>query len=804
MKTFPFVGFVVFLAAVVAIRIVPDASAQEVAAAAGSEGAAAESSGDPVSELPATVVSGEDPDPVSRAPVQYRRPAAAVPSTLGAEALVFDDLLPEAVAESANSTFLPPGGIAVLGIREPQDVVRYAPNQAATDSGSRSFGDVYSVRGLTNTIFFGAPSTTVYVDDVPFGEVFTYAQDLGPVHLVEVLRGPQPTAVGRNVYGGLINVTTRRPGDTLEGGLDYQYGSFDRHGVDGWVMSPLGDKASFRFHGGYDSHEGYLTNPLTGEKVDHQESFHFGGAVFAEVAPGWEVGLLAGYTEHNDGAPRLTSLDRTSGFYTVSSDIVGSQHRETDYQALRLSYENERFRFLSVTSHRGFDLNPYTIDLDFTPIPIGFTTLSQSQELWSQEFRFSDNDPDADWGWNAGLYGSVSRIEGVGLRGLTIPSSSTVNTVSQVNQPVPFPPFSLPLTIRSVTQLETIASLQQLTEHTIDEDSFAIHGGLENRRFDGLTLRAGARLDWVKRSLVRDKSQTGVADTVATTTSTIDPVPPFPPFPAPPTVIQNIATSLDAVQPRMEREDEWVHLTPSFGLDWEAAEDHLVYANTAYAFKPGGFSAYADNPAFVPFDEETAWTSELGLRSGWFGGRVVTNLVGFYSRVDDYQVERSFTPTDFSVFNAEEAEIYGAEFETTVEITPTLDFLGSIGWTHATLTRYMDPVTGADLSGNTAPFVPEFDAVAAFDYHLDNGFFARVEMVALGNVKFDDFNREPFEESAYVLLNSSVGYRKDRWSVALCGSNLADKEYYTNMNPEIRTGAVGIPREYGVRVGMEF
>ncbi|HRQ88404.1 MAG TPA: TonB-dependent receptor, partial [Bacteroidia bacterium] len=628
---------------------------------------------------------------------------------------------------------------------------------------------------------------------------FTYAQDLGPINGVEIFRGPQPTRAGRNVYGGLINVTTRRPGDTLEGSLGYEYGSFGRHGVDAWVMSPLGESASFRFGGGYDTHEGYLTNPLTGKKVDHQESYHFGGALYLDVAPGWEVGIIAGYAEQNDGAPRLTSLDRTTGFYTVGSDVLGEQHRESNYQAIRIAHENDRFKFLSVTSHRGFDLNPYTIDLDFTPLPFGFTTLSQTQELWSQEFRFSDNDPDADWGWNAGVYGSTSRIEGRGLRGLSIPDRQFMNTVTPI--PAGAPPFLLPFAseIHSATQLDTLASLQQLTTHTIDEDSFAIYGGLENRTVEDVTFRAGARLDWIQRSIVRDKSQTGQATTVATTTSVLQPGS----IPLPDNV-QTIITSLTGAQPRMKMQDEWVHVTPTFGVDWQAAEDHLIYANTTYAFKPGGFSAYADDPAFVPFDEETAWTSEVGVRSNWLGGRAKTNLVAFYSRVDDYQVERSFTPTDFTVFNADEAEIYGAEFETTVEITPTLDFLGSIGWTHARLTDYVDPVTGRDLSGATAPFVPEFDAVAALDYHLENGFFARLEMVALGNVKFDDFNRPDYQQKAYVLLNSAVGYRKDKWSVALYGRNLADKEYYTNMNPEIRTGAVGIPREYGVRVGVEF
>jgi iron complex outermembrane receptor protein len=762
---------------------------------------------DVVGELPATEVVDQgsivstERTRTYEAPVRYR---AAIPAPVESEPLIIDDVIPAAAAESVNSTFLPSTGLDLLGISEPQDVVRYAPNQSATDSGSRSFGDVYSVRGLTNTIFFGAPSTTIYVDDVPFGETFTYAQDLGPIDNVEVLRGPHPTLVGRNVYGGLINVTTRRPTGAVEGSLNYGYGSFDSQELDGWVMGALpGDAGSFRFGGGYDSRDGYLVNPLTGKRVDHQESWGFDGAVYLNVAPGWEVGLIAGYAGQNDGAPRLTSLDRTTGFYTVTSDVAGEQHRVMDHQAIRIAHEGDSFRFLSVTSHRGFDLDPYTIDLDFTALPFGFTSLSQSQELWSQEFRFSDNDPDADWGWNAGLYGSTGRIEGVGLRGLSLSDSRTDLTVTNINQDLGGG-FIVPLTIRSTSLSESAIALEQLTVHTIDEESFALFGGFDYRGFDSLTLRGGARLDRVQRSLVRDKSQTGEAVTETVTTSTVDPLPGFPPFPAPPVDVRTTITPLVSRQARIAMQEEWVHLTPNAGVDWQVHDDAVLYANTAYAFKPGGFSAYADDPAFASFDEEKAWTSELGLKSSGPSGKLNTNLVAFYSAVEDYQVERSFTATDFAVFNADEAEIYGVEFEMAYALTPTLDFLGSIGWTHARLTKYSDPVNGQNLDGVTAPFVPEFDAVAALDYHLDNGFFARLELLALGNVKFDDFNRSEFQEGAYALLNSAVGYRRDNWSVALYGRNLADREYYTNMNPEVRTGAPGLPREYGVRVGWEF
>jgi iron complex outermembrane receptor protein len=251
-------------------------------------------------------------------------------------------------------------------------------------------------------------------------------------------------------------------------------------------------------------------------------------------------------------------------------------------------------------------------------------------------------------------------------------------------------------------------------------------------------------------------------------------------------------------------EDEWLHLTPTVGIDREIGDRALVYAKSTYAFKPGGFSAYADDPAYVPFNEERVWASEAGIKTAWLDQRLTANLAGFYSSVEDYQVERSFTVTDYAVFNAAEAEIYGVEFDSRYSISPNLDFQGSIGYTHATLTDYTDPITGANLDGVTAPFVPEFDAVAALDYHLENGLFARIEYLATGNTKFDDFNRAEFQQNAYGLINAAVGWRNDQRSISVFGTNLGAEEYYTIMNTDIRTGAVGIPRIIGVKAGIQF
>ena len=49
------------------------------------------------------------------------------------------------------------------------------PNFSKTDTGIGSFGDVISIRGLTNTPFFSSPSVVQYVSDALLGGIYTYS-----------------------------------------------------------------------------------------------------------------------------------------------------------------------------------------------------------------------------------------------------------------------------------------------------------------------------------------------------------------------------------------------------------------------------------------------------------------------------------------------------------------------------------------------------------------------------------------------------------------------------------------------------
>ncbi|HEX2750284.1 MAG TPA: TonB-dependent receptor, partial [Verrucomicrobiales bacterium] len=333
-------------------------------------------------------------------------------------------------------------------------------------------------------------------------------------------------------------------------------------------MGPISETLGFRIGGVYDDRDGYLKNPLTGQRVDDQNHWGVNGGLFWKPAPGWEVSFTAAYDEFDGGAPRLASLDRTGGFYSVESDVRGRQNLKTDNEALRISYENDQWKFLSVTSRRNWDLSPYVADLDFTAIPAGSVELYQGQELWSQEFRFSSNNASAPWQWHAGAYGSTGKIHGTGFRYINFPN--------QVNTD---------------------------TRHTLDEDTAAVYAGVDYKGWEPFTIHVGARADWVSRSL----HQTHVITAGG--------------FPFPMTV--------------QDMDDDWFHFTPSAGIDCQINPNVMIYAKTSYAFKPGGFSAYSDNPAYIPFDEQKFWASEIGLKTKWMDGKLLVNLAAFYNDIDD-------------------------------------------------------------------------------------------------------------------------------------------------------------------------
>src|SRR3546814_18941581 len=66
---------------------------------------------------------------------------------------------------------------------------------------------------------------------------------------VEVLRGPQGTLYGRNATAGVVNVIPALPGDSFEGEVKVEAGSFETRRLSGMLNVPITDTLAVRVAG---------------------------------------------------------------------------------------------------------------------------------------------------------------------------------------------------------------------------------------------------------------------------------------------------------------------------------------------------------------------------------------------------------------------------------------------------------------------------------------------------------------------------------------------------------------------------
>ena len=632
--------------------------------------------------------------------------------------------------------------LSMLNRINDRDLADLIPNFSKTDTGIVSFGDVTSIRGLTNTPFFGPPSFVQYVDGVPAGNTSTHISTFYGIDKVEVLRGAQSTMFGLNSYGGVMRIESRKPSDRLEASLKTTFAEYDSLSITGTLMGPLNDENTISYRLGVNHYErdGFLFNPFLGTSPDHKNQLSFNGSIFFNPNDNLEISVSASLDDFNDGAHRLTPL--TGDPFIVSSDVAGESKQESESFSLKINNRGDLIDFLSVTSSKNWELNPYVFDLDFSSNPGNRSSIVQSQDSITQEFQFSSKNNDI-WEWAVGGYYGDTKISGNTTRGFIIPL------------PPEFGGGFSPVTTT--------------TDYKLDEKTHALFGQLTYNAIQDVGIHFGLRGDQYDKSIYR---------TAFGLSGPVDPI--------------DLGTNYSFLSPRV-------------GVDFELTDSSLLYANTGSSYKPGGYSAFVDDPEISNFAEEKSWTKEVGLKKRWLDDRIRSNIAIFHNDINDYQVERSLVATDYAVLNAEEAESYGAEIEFTAQLFTGLTLEGSLGKIKTELTKFRDPITGDNISGNKAPFVPELDASIAANYVHDSGIFARVELIHQGEVYYSDINRPTAMEDGFTVLNAAIGYRSESgYELSLFGTNINDELYYVQISPDLNAGSVGLPRMFGIKASWNY
>ena len=694
------------------------------------------------------------------------------------------------------------------------------------------------------------PGVGVYIDGVFYPRAQGALLDVLDVQQIEVLRGPQGTLFGKNTVGGAINMTTVKPGDSLEGQVLVRAGNYNsvvtraslNVPVDiGWFEDKLFSRVTF----GSVNRKGYVYNALRDEYWSDANSVTFLGAlrflptedITIDLSGTWSREHTygsAGYcqTVNRDaglGSPQLfNACDQSDDPYLSFSDTAQLQDIESYGTWMTATWDLPDFfgifqdnSIRNLTSWRRQHPRRRA-DVDNTRIPsvdleeVGGESYAlngaagYAQQI-STELQFTGNITDK-FNYIAGYFVFWEQGEQQ--------LSTLVNTPLNVPTNPPYPPgitdtyceppgvICLPRTTRRNTQIDNW-TWAVFTQGTYDIT-------------DWFALTAGIRYTEDKKGLNFQE--------YAYTEAPYD-IPPEPALPDP------VATNNRAIFSSWTPMASFAATVPETFLD-ETVVDHLMgYFTYSRGFKGGGFSAITGGriigDSIDSFGPETLDNFEIGLKTISFDQLLTMNLALFMGVYKDIQVttnEDVGTPDNPQIAtyieNAAAATTRGVEFEMLARPIDGLLITGNVGYLDATYDNFTGTQSGfdgslVDRSGENFKGVPKFRSYIAAQYSTPvnlpgpawlNGWVTpRVEWSYTSAINFVGPEVPEARQQGWNAINARLSYSfmGDNAEVALWARNLLNQRVVTWMSPIVNSFGVlgkyyGIDRTFGAELSYRF
>lgn len=559
------------------------------------------------------------------------------------------------------------------------DLSQIAPGASfiAISGNSGSFVQLRGSIGGDDSPAFDTP-VAVFIDELYYGSLSGFYPDFFDVEQIAVLRGPQGTGFGRNVVGGAIQITSRKPDfDGVSGSASITLRN--RPGIQstGFFNAPLSDKVATRIAYSFINVDGYNRNLESGRDLDDvgvwsvrlSTRFRPSDSLDINLSASWthEDALGTGYRLMGDGRQVAFLEANTSSIREVMLFQDGSKNRDIWNIVLRADWDTSVGTVTSITGYRGMDqffhedvaggrieLNPDKFDLS-------------NEDQFSQELRFTSPSGQA-LEWIAGIYYLDQKLF----------RSETHNFGGGPGSLIAF-------LIAGADGLANGARQNVEQNQTTKLSSISVFAEGTYHISDWIAATAGVRYTYDRK-----KGNT---------------------FHSNPSRFFGDAFDLDWRQ-------SWDNVTPRFVVEVTPTDDVLLYASVTKGFKSGGFSFSAPtvDEALLALRPESAWSYEAGLKSEWFDNRLLFNLTGFLMETKNLQL-RTLQDGVLRQSNAGKVETKGIEAELTAR--PTDGLLLGVNYTYTDAMYESFPgctAGGADCTGNPVQFVPPHTLSVFLEY----------------------------------------------------------------------------------------
>ncbi len=637
---------------------------------------------------------------------------------------------------------------------EIDDIARFTPGFSASYFNYSSPN--FAVRGAMNTFSQAGASKPVgiFIDDVFVPRNSAGAFELFDVRQVSVLRGPQGTLFGRNVTGGAIQVYTAEPsyeGSQLK--VQAGVGNYSYRELSAFASGPLSDRVAAKISVTTKDRDGFSIDRFNGRELENLDSISVRAGLAIAATDDIEVRFAADYSNDKNGGKGYSFVSNNAG-----TDFTGD---DGDIRTSELRFPQSYKR----------DIAGVSAHVDWSVAKGTFQSITAYRESDSRE-----------------LYS-------LGAADVTLPSVSTQFIKDDIDEPRAFSQ-ELRYISDAGEKFDFVAGVYFYDEST-------------DRFLGDLLLGAGGSAQFVDRDFTVTADTQSIAAYLSGTfhlgprfdlgiggryTSEDKDV-----------VVQFVDNNNPGNSFSTKPGNSFSEFTPRITLSFFPSDDVTIFASRTEGFTAGGFNTEVNNQGSTErgFDPETITAYELGAKTALNDRRLIANFTLFHQKYEDKQEGVLLPGNIFSILNASDATMKGAELELVWLMTDSL----SASATYSKLDTKYDSFEidgGVNFTGNKLQTAPESSYSLSLDYDKDIG--SGAISAGLSYTWQDEYftgasNIPEFLIDDFGLVNARVGYSwaDGKWAVKIWGKNLSDEDFVRIRGT---SGAIaeyfGPPRTYGI------
>ena len=661
------------------------------------------------------------------------------------------------------------------------------------------------------------PAVAIYQDGVYLSSTTGVLLNVWDAERVEVLRGPQGTLFGRNTIGGLVHVIRSKPTGEWGGKLIGTVAQDNQTDLKGLINLPEMGGLSVKLSASSIQGGEYIDNPMRGTTDGENDLVQM--SIDALFAPTDNFDIRVIYDRIDDKTPTrpvtaLTPPGEAFGAFCGTDCVVGGKTSDRLYTTFTSQEQYAALRTDAVTIHANWQVSDNhklalifgdretdelaRQEFDGVSADLFWTDRPTEENQTSYELRL-----ESDWS------DSLRSTFGVFFWDSEYTLQQNTGIFNIFNPLVPGNSDGQPKSVLNLTasplysqEVESTAVFGQVDWDITDRLMVSVGGRWLDEEKDACMTISGYSSNVNDQLFGNPKRSVDNVD-AAGYEKTLETHLDFPggaPVVATSFGVEGLcpAWASSVYNEDFDGSASWDEFTPRIAGQY-AFDNGMAYLTYSEGFRSGGFNGRATAPGNIgPYDPESVKSWEAGAKFTMFDNRFQLNLAAFTVKYDDKQEDivkpgEDGQATLTIVENASSAKMEGLEMDFTWVITEGLSLRGNVGLLDASYDDFMtSSATGmVDKSSIALRRAPDMTAglgmiferqmmeghwfVATVNYTYKDDYY--ISATANADHSPAGYTDNPSQVDAFGLLDASINWETENFTVSLFGKNLTDETY---------------------------